>query len=72
MKVFAVCFDAYTYNREELAKMSDKEKYDSASAASTFGYDEAQILELGELSGLINDDMIDFVNTWVYFVKVED
>lgn len=72
MRTFAVCFDAYTYNREELAKMSDKEKYDLASAASTVGYDEAQILELGELSGLINDDMIDFVNTWVYFVKVED
>lgn len=72
MRTFAVCFDVYSYDRDKLSKMSDKEKYDLASFASTFGYDEAQVLELGELSGLINDDMIDFVNTWVYFVKVED
>lgn len=71
MKTFAVCFDAYTYKRDELSKLSDKEKYDLASVASTVGYDEAQVLELNELSGLINDDMIDFVNSWVYFVNVE-
>ena len=71
MKTFAVCFDAYTYKRDELSKLSDKEKYDLASVASTVGYDEAQVLELGELSELINDDSIDFVNSWVYFVNVE-
>ena len=70
MKTFAVCFDAYTYKRDELSKLSDKEKYDLASVASTVGYDEAQVLELGELSELINDDSIDFVNSWVYFVNV--
>ena len=71
MKTFAVCFDAYTYKRDELSKLSDKEKYDLASVVSTVGYDEAQVLELGELSELINDDSIDFVNSWVYFVNVE-
>ena len=71
MKTYAVCFDAYTYKRDELSKLSDKEKYDLASVASTVGYDEAQVLELGELSELINDDSIDFVNSWVYFVNVE-
>ena len=72
MKTYAVCFDAYTYKRDELSKMSDKEKYDLASTASTIGYDEAQVLELDELSRLINDDSIDVFNTWVYFVNVED
>ena len=63
----AVCFDAFAYDRGKLSKMSDKEKYDLACEDS---YDEAQVLELDELSELINDDMIDIDNTWVYFVEL--
>lgn len=72
MRTFAVCFDAYSYNRDELSKLNDKEKYYLASTAQTVGYDEAQVLDLDELSRLINEDLIDFVNTWVYFVNLED
>ena len=67
MKTYAVCFDAYTYKRDELSKLSDKEKYDLACEDS---YDEAQVLELDEFSSLINDDSIDVFNTWVYFVEL--
>ena len=68
MKTYALCFSVYTYNRAELSKMSDEEKYELASAASTAGYDEASVLTLDELSEMINDDAINFVNLWVYFV----
>ena len=70
METYAVCFSVYAYNRDELSKMSDKEKYELASVASTVGYDEASVLTLDQLSEMINDDAIDFINLWVYFVSV--
>ena len=68
MKTYALCFSVYTYNRAELSKMSDEEKYELASTASNAGYDDASVLTLDELSERINDDAIDFVDLWVYFV----
>ena len=70
MTTYALCFSVYAYNRAELSKMSDQEKYDLAHVASNFGYDEAEVLTLDKLSEMINDDAIDFTNTWVYFVTV--
>ena len=49
MKTYALCFSVYAYNRAELSKMSDEEKYELASVASTVGYDEASVLTLDDL-----------------------
>ena len=57
-KTYALTFSIDCYEREELAKMSHKELYELASAASTVGYDEANVLSLDELSYKINEDMI--------------
>lgn len=66
----ALLFAIDCYERDELAKMNDKELYELASAASTVGYDEADVLSLDELSFKINEDMISLDNVWLYFVNV--
>lgn len=66
----ALLFSIDCYERDELAKMNDKELYELASAASTVGYDEADVLSLDELSFKINEDMISLDNVWLYFVNV--
>lgn len=66
----ALLFRIDCYEREELAKMSHKELYDLACAASTFGYDEADVLTLDELSYKINENNISLDNVWLYFVSV--
>lgn len=70
MKTFAVLFSIACYERDELAKMNDKELYELASVASTVGYDEADVLTLDELSFKINEDIISLDNSWLYFVNV--
>ena len=70
METKALLFSIDSYEREELAKMSDRELYELASVASTVGYDEASVLSLDELSWKINDDMISLDNVWLYFVKI--
>jgi len=70
MKTYALLFSADSYNRDELVKMSDREKYDLANIASNFGYDEADILTLDELSEKVNDDEISLINSWLYFVNI--
>lgn len=69
-KTYALTFSIDCYEREELAKMSHKELYELASAASTVGYDEANVLSLDELSYKINEDMISLDSCWLYFVTV--
>ena len=70
METKALLFSIDSYEREELAKMSDRELYELASVASTVGYDEASVLSLDELSWKINDDMISLDSVWLYFVKI--
>ena len=70
MKTFALLFSIDAYEREELAKMNDKELYELASVASTVGYDEADVLTLDELSFKINEDQISLDNSWLYFVNI--
>lgn len=69
METKALLFNIDSYEREELAKMSSEELYELAMAASTFGYDEASVLSLDELSYKINEDMISLDNVWLYFVN---
>lgn len=70
MQTYALLFSADAYERKELAKMSDKERFDLAHVAANFGYDEADILSLDELSEKVNDDEIGLNNSWLYFVTV--
>ena len=70
MQTYALLFSADAYERKELAKMSDKERFDLAHVAANFGYDEAYILSLDELSEKVNDDEIGLNNSWLYFVTV--
>lgn len=70
MKTFALLFSIDAYEREELAKMTEKELYDLASVASAVGYDEADVLTLDELSFKINEDKISLDNSWLYFVNI--
>lgn len=70
MKTFALLFSIEAYEREDLAKMNDKELYELASVASTVGYDEADVLTLDELSFKINEDQISLDNSWLYFVNI--
>lgn len=71
MKTYALLFSIDAYEREELAKMSQKELYELASVAATVGYDEADVLTLDELSYKINEDKISLDNSWLYFVNVD-
>lgn len=70
METKALLFNIDSYEREELAKMSNDELYELAWVASSFGYDEASVLSLSELSYKINEDMISLDNCWLYFVNV--
>ena len=70
METKALLFSIDCYERDELAKMSDKELYELASVASTVGYDEASVLSLDELSWKINEDIISLDSSWLYFVNV--
>lgn len=69
-KTYALTFSIDCYEREELAKMSHKELYELASAASSVGYNEASVMTLDELSYKINEDIISLDNCWLYFVNV--
>lgn len=71
MKTYALLFSIDAYEREELAKMSQKELYELASVAATVGYDEADVITLDELSYKINEDKISLDNSWLYFVNVD-
>jgi len=70
METRALLFSTGSYQRDELARMSDGELYELASAASTVGYDEASILTLDELSCKVNDDAISLDAVWIFFVNV--
>lgn len=70
MKTYALLFSINVYEREELAKMSQKELYELASAASSIGYDEASVLSLDDLSYKVNEDIISLDNVWLYFVTI--
>lgn len=70
MKTYALLFSIDAYEREDLARMSQKELYDLASAASTVGYDEASVLTLDELSFKVNEDKINLDSSWLYFVTI--
>jgi hypothetical protein len=70
MQTYALLFSADSYEREELAKMTDKERFNLANIAANFGYKEADILSLDELSEKVNDDAIDMTNSWLYFVNI--
>lgn len=70
MTTYALTFRIDAYEREELAKMSQQELYDLANVASNFGYDEADVMTLDELSYKVNEDKISLDNVWLYFVNV--
>lgn len=70
MTTYALTFSIDAYEREELAKMSLQELYELASAASTVGYDEANVMTLDELSYNINEDKISLDSCWLYFVTL--
>lgn len=69
-KTYALLFSIDCYEREELAKMSQKELFDLAHVASNFGYDEADVLTLDDLSYKVNEDKISLDNSWLYFVTI--
>lgn len=70
METYALLFSIDAYEREELAKMSAQELYDLASAVSTVGYNEADVLTLDDLSFKVNEDTISLDNSWLYFVTI--
>ena len=70
MKTLVLMFSVYTYQRDELEKMSSEELFNLAFVSSTFGYDEASVLTLEEFSTMANNGEIQLGNVWLYFISV--
>ena len=63
----ALLFDIYKYNRFELAKMSDSQLYELAYNGSFI--EQAQMMSLDEFQEALNDEEVDVVNNWVFFIS---
>lgn len=70
METKVLVFSAGVFNRSELEMMSDKEKYELASVASTIANDEADVLSLKAFETMSNNEEIFLDNSWIYFVTI--
>ena len=64
-----LCFSSDQYNLDELSAMTDKERYELASVAKSFGYDETDVLTLAEFQKLFNDGFICELSMHIFFYK---
>jgi hypothetical protein len=70
METKVLVFSADLFDRSELEMMSDKEKYEYASVASTIANDEADVLSLKAFETMSNNEEIFLDNSWIYFVTI--
>lgn len=68
-EIKVLCFSSDNYNLAELESMTEAERYDLAHAASSFGYDEADILSLRKYQKLFNEGTINADGVYIFFYQ---